>query len=309
VVSATGTASISSAAANVAYFTATGVAATLVLTDTDSDALTLTTDNKSSRTIPLGKAGATAAGDMDDLADGVAANTDNAVSITPQTTVPGSVGYSVTATNGIRLFTTDQNGALGLANTAAITGTGGTAFYAIPTKAGAGVITVVSGGLTQTFTLTGLVAAAPRANLVTLAAGTVAGTYTVTATDAFGNGVAADVAISVSGAGAFSNGFKNLTVSTQAADGKNTFTIVSDGSASTVITASIAGSANYTAITAAQVTTYGLVAASAAATATMTGKGGTSEMMSLTLLINSLIKKLNALATLVAKIQKKLGVK
>jgi len=307
VVSATGTASISSAAANVAYFTATGIAATLVLTDTDSDALTLTTDNKSSRTIPLGKAAA--AGDMSNLEDGVAANTDNAVSITPQTTVPGSVGYSVTATNGIRLFTADQNGGLGLANTAAITGTGGTAFYAIPTKAGAGVITVVSGGLTQTFTLTGLVAAAPRANLVTLAAGTVAGTYTVTVTDAFGNGVAADVAISVSGAGAFSNGFKNLTVSTQAADGKNTFTIVSDGSASTVITATIAGAANYTAITAAEVATYGLVAASAAATATMTGKGGTSEMMSLTLLINSLIKKLNALATLVAKIQKKLGVK
>jgi hypothetical protein len=306
VVSATGTASISSAAANVAYFTATGIAATLVLTDSDSDALTLTTDNKSSRTVPLGRA--TTAGDMSNLIDTQAANADNVVSITPQTTVPGSVGYSVTATNGIRLFTTDQDGALGLANTSAITGTGGTAFYAIPTKAGAGVITVVSGGLTQTFTLTGLVAAAPRANLVTLTAGT-GGLYTVTATDAFGNGVAADVAISVAGPGAFGNGFKNLTVTTQAADGKNTFTIVSDGSASTVITATIAGATNYTAITAAQVATYGLVAASAAATATMTGKGGTSEMMSLTLLINSLIKKLNALATLVAKIQKKLGVK
>jgi len=308
VVSATGTASVTSASANVAYFTATGVAATLVLTDTDTAATGITTtDNKSSRTIPLGRA--TTAGDMSNPEDGDIATTDNQVSITPTTTLPATIGYSVTATNGIRLYTSNQDAALGLANTAAITGTGGTAFFAVPTKAGAGVITVVSGGLTQTFTLTGLVAAAPRANLVTLAAGTVAGSYTVTATDAFGNGVAADVAISVSGAGAFSNGFKNLTVSTQAADGKNTFTIVSDGSASTVITASIAGSANYTAITAAEVTTYGLVAASAAATATMTGKGGTSEMMSLTLLINSLIKKLNALATLVAKIQKKLGVK
>ena len=98
-------------------------------------------------------------------------------------------------------------------------------------------------------------------------------------------------------------------MTTQAADGKNTFTIVSDGSAPTVITATIAGAANYTAITAAEVATYGLVAASAAATATMTGKGGTSEIKALTVLINSLIKKLNALATLVAKIQKKLGVK
>jgi hypothetical protein len=312
VVSATGTASVTSASANVAYFTATGIAATLVLTDTDTVATGVTTtDNKSSRTIPLGKAIANpneVAGDMNNLIDTDAATTDNVVSITPQTTLPGSVGYSVTATNGIRLFTADQNGALGLANTSAITGTGGTAFFAIPTKAGAGVITVVSGGLTQTFTLTGLVAAAPRANLVTLTAGTIAGSYTVTATDAFGNGVAADVAISVSGPGAFGNGFKNLTVTTAAANGQNTFSIVSDGSAPTVVTASIAGAANYTAITAAEVTTYGLVAASAVSTSTLAGKGadatGTS-LAALTTLINSLIAKINALNKLVIKIQKK----
>jgi trimeric autotransporter adhesin len=277
VVSATASVSVSSAAANVAYFTASGVAATLVLTDSDTpNAVTgvTTTDNRSSRTVPLGRA--TTAGDMSDLIDTEAATTDNVVSITPQTTSPASVGYSVTATNGIRLFTADQNGALGLANTAAITGTGGTAFFAVPTRAGAGVITVVSGGLTQTFTLTGLVAAAPRANLVSLAAGTVAGSYIVTATDAFGNGVAADVAISVAGPGAFSNGFKNLTVTTAAANGQNTFSIVSDGSAPTVITASIAGASNYTAITAAEVTTYALVAASAAATATSSDAVGNS---------------------------------
>jgi trimeric autotransporter adhesin len=307
VVSATGTASVTSASANVAYFTATGIAATLVLTDTDTVATGVTTtDNKSSRTIPLGRA--TTAGDMSNLIDTDAATTDNVVSITPQTTLPASVGYSVTATNGIRLFTADQDGALGLANTSAITGTGGTAFFAIPTKAGAGVITVVSGGLTQTFTLTGLVAAAPRANLVTLTAGTIAGSYTVTATDAFGNGVAADVAISVSGPGAFGNGFKNLTVTTAAANGQNTFSIVSDGSAPTVVTASIAAASNYTAITAAEVTTYGLVAASAAATSTLAGKGadatGTS-LAALTTLINSLIAKINALNKLVIKIQKK----
>jgi trimeric autotransporter adhesin len=308
VVSATSAASISSASANVAYFTATGIAATLVLTDTDTPATGVTTtDNKSSRTIPKTRTG-TANDGIDDLIDAQAATTDNVVSITPQTTLPGSVGYSVTATNGIRLFTTDQDGALGLANTAAITGTGGTAFFAIPTKAGAGVITVVSGGLTQTFTLTGLVAAAPRANLVTLTAGTVAGSYTVTATDAFGNGVAADVAISVSGPGAFGNGFKNLTVTTAAANGQNTFSIVSDGSAPTVVTASIAGASNYTAIVAADVTTYGLVAASAAATSTLTGKGSDATgttLASLTTLINSLIAKINALNRLVIKIQKK----
>jgi trimeric autotransporter adhesin len=314
VVSATGTASVSPASANVAYFTATGIAATLVLTDTDTPATGVTTtDNKSSRTIPLGRiSGQTGAaeGDLYDLLDTQAATTDNVVSITPQTTLPASVGYSVTATNGIRLFAngTTMTGALGLANTAAITGTGNQAFFAVPTKAGAGVITVVSGGLTQTFTLTGLVAAAPRANLVTLAAGTVAGSYTVTATDAFGNGVAADVAISVSGPGAFGNGFKNLTVTTAAANGQNTFSIVSDGSAPTVVTASIAAASNYTAIAAATVTTYGLTAASAAATSTLAGKGSDATgttLASLTTLINSLIAKINALNKLVIKIQKK----
>jgi hypothetical protein len=249
---------------------------------------------------------------MNNLIDNALISTDNVVGITPQTTLPDTVGYSVTATNGIRLFTSDQNGALGLANTAAITGTGGTAFYAVPTKAGAGVITVVSGGLTQTFTLTGLVAAAPRTNLVTLTAEATAGSYTVTTTDAFGNGVAATVAITVTGPGEFSNGFKNLSVTTAAVTGKNTFSIVSDGSASTVISASVAGDANYTAITSTEVTTYGLVAASAAATATLTGKGGNSgsaTLAGITAMIDALNAKIVALNALIAKIMRKLGVK
>jgi hypothetical protein len=309
VVSATSAASISSASANVAYFTATGIAATLVLTDSDSDALTLTTDNKSTRTIVLGEVASNNV-NISDMSQAGAANAANWVSITPQTTSPASVGYSVTATNGIRLFANGatMTGALGLANTAAITGTGGQEFFAVPTKVGAGVITVVSGGLTQTFTLTGVLATAPKANLVTLAAGTVAGSYTVTATDLFGNGVVTDVAISVSGPGAFGNGFKNLTVTTAAVTGQNTFSIVSDGSAPTVVTASIAGASNYIAITAANVVTYGLTAASAAATSTLAGKGSDATgttLASLTTLINSLIAKINALNKLVIKIQKK----
>ena len=43
----------------------------------------------------------------------------------------------------------------------------------------------------------------------------------------------------------------------------------------------------------------------AGGTVTLTGKGGTSELNALTVLINSLIAKLNALTALVAKIQKK----
>jgi trimeric autotransporter adhesin len=309
VVSATSAASISPASANVAYFTATGIAATLVLTDSDSDALTLTTDDKSTRTIVLGEV-ANNNVNISDMSQAGAANAANWVSITPQTTLPASVGYSVTATNGIRLFANGatMTGALGLANTAAITGTGGQEFFAVPTKVGAGVITVVSGGLTKTFTLTGVLPTTPKANLVTLTAGTVAGSYTVTATDLFGNGVAADVAISVAGPGAFGNGFKNLTVTTAAVTGQNTFSIVSDGSAPTVVTASIAGAGNYFAITATHVTTYGLTAASAAATSTLAGKGSDATgttLASLTTLINSLIAKINALNRLVIKIQKK----
>jgi hypothetical protein len=310
VITGAGTASVTASSANVAYFTATGLAATLVLTDGDTDSDELTTDNKSSRVIPLGNPAATAL-NIGTLSTAGVANAENWVSITPQTTLPASVGYSVTATNGIRLFATGSSpsaAGLGLANTAAITGTGGSAFFAVPTKVGAGVITVVSGGITKTFTLTGVLATAPKVNLVTLTAGTVAGSYTVATTDAFGNAVAADVAISVAGPGAFGNGFKNLTVTTAAADGKNTFSVVSDGSAATVVTASIAGETDYIAILAANLVTFGLPTASAVATATLAGKGVDAtgvSLATLTTLINSLIAKINALSKLVAKIQKK----
>ncbi len=288
------------------YFTATGKAATLVLTDTDTVTTGVTTtDNKSSRTIP--KTIATGADDsLVDLIDTDVSATDNQVSITPQTTLPGTIGYTATATNGIRLKTTTMTGAL--VTGSSITGTGGTAFFAVPTKVGVGVITVVSGGLTQTFELTGVLPTTPRTNLVTLTAGTTAGTYTVTTTDGFGNGVSANVAISVSGPGEFSNGFKNLTVTTAAVTGTNTFSIVSSVASATTITASIAADGNYTALVAADVTTYGLVAASAAATATLAGLATSSQtttIATLTTLVNSLIAKINALNKLVIKIQKK----
>ena len=304
VVSATSAASITSASANVSYFTASGKAATLVLTDTDTAGGAATVDNKSTRVIPKTRTGSANDG-VDDLIDADVANTDNQVSITPQTTSPGTIGYTATATNGIRLSTSNMDAAL--VTGSSITGTGGTAFFAVPTKVGDGVITVVSGGLTQTFTLTGVLPTTPRANLVTLTAGTTAGLYTVTTTDGFGNGVSANVAVSVAGPGQFSNGFKNLTITTTAA-GTNTFTVVSAVASATTITASIAGDTNYTALVAADVTTYGLVAASAAATATLAGIAASTEtntLATLTTLVNSLIAKINALNKLVLKIQKK----
>ena len=260
--------SITSASAHVTNFTATGVAATLVLTDNDTVATGITTtDNISSRTIPLAPAVRSTGGVIP---------ADNWVSITPQTTVPASIAYSVTATNGIRLSLTNPNASgasvITTAQTAAVTSTGGTAFFATPTRVGAGVITVVSGGLTQTFTLTGTLSASAKAQLVTLTAGTNANGkagYTVTTTDIFGNAVAADVNVSMSGAGFLSNGFKNMTLTTLAADGSNSFDVISDGSAASGITATVvAGS--FQALTAAEVTAQGLSASVQSATASVT---------------------------------------
>jgi len=258
------TAAITDATAHVTNLTATGIAATLVLTDNDTAGGTALVDNIASRAVVVAPAA---------MSNGIIATTDNSVMITPQTTLPGSIAYSVTATNGIRVrLATTSNTVIFPAPSAAVTSTGGTAFYATPTRVGAGVITVVSGGLTQTFTLTGTAPATPKAQLVTLTAGTNANgkaAYTVTTTDTFGNVVAADVNITMSGAGYLSNGFKNMTLSTLATDGSNSFDVISDGSAASGITATIA-SGSYTAISATEATTQGVSASVQAATASVT---------------------------------------
>ena len=159
---------------------------------------------------------------------------------------------------------------------------GTTTIYAIPTKVGAGVITVTSGGLTATYTLTGTLSAPAKAQLVTLTAGTNAkgkAAYTVTTTDIFGNVVAADVNISMSGAGYLSNGFKNMTLTTLAADGSNTFDVISDGSAASGITATVPSNAgaNFTAVSAAEAATSGIAASVATVTATVTVTGKSDD--------------------------------
>jgi hypothetical protein len=263
---------ITSASAHVTNLTATGIAATLTLSDPDTASGSVATDGVGSRTINLAPAVLTA--------NGVAA-TDSWTAITVATTVPSAIAFSATATNGIRLVTSTPAGAvIPVANTAAVTGTGGTTtIYAIPTKVGAGVITVTSGGLTATYTLTGTLSASAKAQLVTLTAGTNAkgkAAYTVTTTDIFGNVVAADVNISMSGAGYLSNGFKNMTLTTLAADGSNTFDVISDGSAASGITATIV-SGSYTAVDAAQALTSGIAASAQSATATVTVTGKSDD--------------------------------
>ncbi len=290
------------------YVSTTGIAASLALTDDDTIVTTeLTDDNKSTRAIVIAPANTTA------LGGGL---TDNIVSITVTTATPAALGYSATATNGIRLFTSTPGAAALTAGKSSVVGVAGTTtLYAIPTKVGAGTITVTSGGLTQVFTLTGALAASvDKAAIVTLTSSTTIGQYTVKVTDIFGNGVVSDVSISLSGPGAFSNGFKNLTVST-GTDGTNTFNVVSDGSSATTITA-VVPDANYNAITAAQVLAQGLPAGlgtsgatTNTATATMTGKGGSSELNSIMTSIASLNAKIVALNALIAKIMKRLNIR
>jgi hypothetical protein len=245
--------------------TTTGIAGSLTLADSDSDTGTLTSDNKSTRAVVVAPAS---------LTNALAANTDNTVDITVTTATPAALAFSATATNGIRLFTTDPKNAVIGAGKSTVTGTAGTTrIYAVPTLVGAGTITVTSGGLTQVFTLTGALAAAPKAQLVTLTAGTNANgkaAYTVKTTDIFGNVVAANVNITMSGNGYLSNGFKNMTVSTLATDGSNSFDVISDGTAASGITATVdAGS--FQAITATNATAQALASASVqSATATTT---------------------------------------
>jgi hypothetical protein len=299
-------------ASSISYsVTTTGIAGTLALTDNDTIVTTeATDDNKSSRQINVAPANLSA------LGGGL---TDNIASITVATTSPAALGFTATATNGIRLFTSTPAAAVIGAGKTSVTGVAGTTtIYAVPTKVGAGTITVVSGGLTKVFTLTGTLAAtADKANIITVTAATAAGQYIVKVTDIFGNALVSDVAVSLSGPGAFSNGFKNLTVTT-GADGTNTFNVVSDGSAATTITA-VLPDANYNAITADQATASALTgglgtggATTDKATATLTGKGGdatgtatATSLAALTTLVNSLIAKINALNKLVIKIQKK----
>jgi len=297
--------------------TTTGIAGSLTLTDNDTVTTTATTtDDKSSRTIVVNRgANVVVAGGL----------TDSATAITVTTATPTGLAFTATATNGIRLFTTTPDGAAITPGLSTVSGTAGASanLWAVPTKVGAGTITVVAGGITKVYTLTGTAptAANSRSAIVTLTATANAGQYTVKASDAFGNGVVNDVTVSLVGPGTFSNGFKNLTVTT-GADGTNTFNVVSDGSAATTITAKLnaAGGANgqYVAITDTEAKAAGLVltgllgASTDTTTATLAGKGGdatgtatATSLAALTTLINSLIAKINALNKLVIKIQKK----
>jgi hypothetical protein len=291
--------------------TTTGIAGSLTLTDNDSVTATeLTSDNKGSRTVVVSANNVVSA----NVAVG-GALTDSASAITVTSATPAALAFTATATNGIRLFTTSPNGSAIAIGKSEVTGTAGSSanLWAVPTKVGAGTITVVSGGLTVVYTLTGTIAAGAKTAFVTLTPTTTIGQYTVKATDLFGNGVVSDVAISLTGPGSFSNGFKNLTVTT-GADGTNTFNVVSDGSAATTIKAVLAAG-TYQVITAANAKTAGIVglgtdgATTDTATATMSGKGGTSELNSIMTSIAALNARIVALNALIAKIMKRLNIR
>jgi hypothetical protein len=241
-----GAASGAAASTVTVTFSTDGTAATLAVTDADDDADTLTTDNKATRAVIVNPAANLPAAGND--------NTDNHVTLTVASTTPAGVAFTATATNGIRLFTTDVAGAALAAGKSEVTGTAGvTTVYAVPTKIGAGTITFVGGGKTVTYTLTGALAAAPLAGSVTLTVAANAGgkaTIDLKTLDALGNGVPATVDVVVTGPAYLSNGFKNFQVSSASATGTNSFDLVASGTAGVVTVTATITNATYQAVTA-----------------------------------------------------------
>ena len=286
-------------------YSAAGTAATLVLTDSDTDA-TKRADNASTREVVIAPANLTAAD---------AADTDNYVAVTVATTGPAALSFTATAAagSGLRLFTSDPSaGATAIAaGAASVTGTAGTTtIYAVPTLVGAKTFTVAAGGLSQTFTVTGALNGTPKAQIITLTKGTPAAgrvTYTVKTTDVFGNGVAADVSIALSGVGTLSNGFKNINLTTTAA-GTNEFDVISSVAGNATVTAAIA-SASYTAVSAAQATAQSVAASvqTASDTVALTAGGTSSIQEQLTALQKSTSDLIASLQAQISYLRKQLN--
>jgi hypothetical protein len=167
------------------------------------------------------------------------------------------------------------------------------------TKVGSVKVTATSGTLTTSQTVTAVAGANGTGR--TLAASVVGDLVRATVVDGFGNGVGGVSVTLVATGGAFLTGSNTVSVTTDASGlgtaslqpgtgitVKATMNTDQEDSLATVgVDNWVAGNASVT---------------TAAATVV-------AASTSLTLLINSLIKKINALAILVAKIQKKLGVK
>ena len=246
------------------------------------------------------------ASDQVKIADQIAitATIANAAAANPQgvpVSVSGSAGvYFKTGSTLGDVLVGSQTGAV--TTLATYTNSSGQySFQAAFTKSGTATITVKSGSITKTYSIkvvagaAGIVKAAASANGVVVA----------TVTDLWGNPVSGASVAFVAASGALLGGnFPSLSATTGADGTASTVVTGAEANKSYVVSATI--SSGDTAVVAD--TTNGVPAGVATVDVTSQGSGQ-SDLNKLTVLINSLIKKMNALATLVAKIQKKLGVK
>jgi adhesin/invasin len=234
----------------------------------------------------------------------IVASVTNAAAGTPQgvpVSVSGSAGVYFLAGGTVgEVLVGSQTGAA--TTLSSYTAAGGTyTFQAAFTKAGTATITVKSGSVTKTYSIKVLAGAAG----IVKAAASANGVVVATVTDLWGNPVSGASVAFVAASGALLGGnFPSLSATTGADGTASTVVTGAEANKSYVVSATI--SAGDTAVVAD--TTNGVPAGVATVDVTSQGSGQ-SDLNKLTVLINSLIKKMNALATLVAKIQKKLGVK
>jgi hypothetical protein len=174
-------------------------------------------------------------------------------------------------------------------------------FQAAFTKSGTATITLTSGTATKTYSIS--VSAGTARNITLTNDGPA---VTVSATDAWGNGVAKAVTLSASGIGRFTNGvaYNSLTLPTT---GKAVYDVIGAGAAgTTTITAAMTADATNTALADA---TYGFPAGSYTVSKDISVVSGQSETQKLMTQIDALNAKVVALNALIAKIMKKLGVR
>ena len=178
---------------------------------------------------------------------------------------------------------------------------GQVSFQAAFTKSGTATITLASGTATKTYSISVSAGTARNISLTNEGAA-----VTVSATDAWGNGVAKAVTLSASGVGRFTNGvaYNSLTLPTT---GKAIYDVIGSGAAgTTTITAAMTADTTNTALANA---TYGFTAGNYTVSKDISVLAGTTEMQKISTSIASLNAKIVALNALIAKIMKRLNIR
>jgi hypothetical protein len=285
----------------------TASAVTLAVTQ-DSDAngsydATITTSTTASVTVDTNLANST---NTLKIADQVAitATIANAAGTNPQgvpVSVSGSAGvYFLTGSSVGEVLVGSQTGAV--TTIATYTDASGQySFQAGFTKSGTATITVKSGSVTKTYSIKVVAGAAGIVKSTASASGVV----TATVTDLWGNPVSGVNVDFVAASGALLGGNFATLRGVTGADG--TASVVATGGTATakyVISATITGGDSAVVADTTNGVPAGVATVDVSASAV-----GVSGLDALTALVNSLLKKINAMQTLLNKIQKKLGVK